>query len=308
MDIVITYVNGLVPEWRKSYAKTTGKPFIEKRFRDWGTLKYLMRGIEINMPFIKNVHLVVSHYSQVPEWVNRRNVNIVLHRDIIPAELLPTFNSNTIEMHLHNIKNLAEEFLYFNDDMFPVAPAKDDDFFREGKAVIGFTRHCMALNMFKKICRNSDRLARKTAGMGGSLFFLRPQHICSPLLKSVCKDVYEKAGKEIFASLSRTRTAKNCTQYLFLDYMLLNGMAINRKIEKRHFSLAMTPAGKIRSFIMHPTRKMVCINDVHLSEWRYTKLRRAITEAFEIRFPKKSKYEREDGKMRFPHRRRNHMG
>ena len=67
MDIVITYVNGLVPEWRESYVKTTGKPFIEKRFRDWGTLKYLMRGIETNMPFIKNVHLVVSHDSQVPE-------------------------------------------------------------------------------------------------------------------------------------------------------------------------------------------------------------------------------------------------
>ena len=292
MDIVITYVNGLVPEWRESYVKTTGKPFIEKRFRDWGTLKYLMRGIETNMPFIKNVHLVVSHYSQVPEWVNRRNVNIVLHRDIIPAELLPTFNSNTIEMHLHNIKNLAEEFLYFNDDMFPVAPASAEDFFREGKAVTGFTRHYMALNMFKKICRNSDRLARKAAGTGEHRFFLRPQHICSPLLKSACKEVYTKVKTEILASLSRIRTAKNCTQYLFLDYMLLNGMAINEKIEKKHFSLAITPAGKLGRFITHPTCKMVCINDVHLGKKRYIKLQKAVADAFGIRFPKKSKYER----------------
>lgn len=292
MDIVITYVNGLVPEWRDSYEKTTEKPFIEKRFRDWGTLKYLMRGIEANMPFIKNVHLVVSHESQVPKWVNCRNVNIVLHNDIIPAELLPTFNSNTIEMHLHNIRNLAEKFLYFNDDMFPVAPLRAEDFFREGKAVIGFTKHFMACNMFKKICRNSDRLARKASGMGGSIIFLRPQHICSPMLKSVCKEVYGKMRKEVMASLSRTRTAENCTQYLFLDYMLLNGKAVNEKIGKRHFSLAVTPAGSISRFITRPTRKIVCINDVHLGERRYAKLHEAILNAFETRFPKKSKYEK----------------
>ena len=292
MDIVITYVNGLVPEWRDSYVKTAGKPFIEKRFRDWGTLKYLMRGIEANMPFIKNVHLVVSHESQVPKWVNHRNLNIVLHRDIIPAELLPTFNSNTIEMHLHNISDLAEKFLYFNDDMFPVAPLRAEDFFREGKAVIGFTKHFMACNMFKKICRNSDRLARKAAGIGESRFFLRPQHICSPMLKSLCKEAYGKARREIISSLSRTRTAENCTQYMFLDYMFLKGKIINEKIEKRHFSLAMTTAGSISRFITHPTRKMVCINDVHLSQRRYAILQRVITEAFETRFPKKSKYEK----------------
>jgi hypothetical protein len=66
---------------------------LEKRFRDWGTLRYLFRGIAENMPFVRKVHLVVSHESQVPEWVNREEVHIVLHKDIIPAEFLPTFNS-----------------------------------------------------------------------------------------------------------------------------------------------------------------------------------------------------------------------
>ena len=96
MDIVITYVNGLDPEWQKDYEKHTNTPILEKRFRDWGTLKYLMRGIEKNMPFIRKVHLVVARESQVPEWVNRNEVNIVLHKDIIHAEHLPTFCSNTI--------------------------------------------------------------------------------------------------------------------------------------------------------------------------------------------------------------------
>ena len=56
MDAVITYVNGLDPVWQSEYSKCVGmETFLEKRFRDWGTLKYLLRGICVNMPFIRNV-------------------------------------------------------------------------------------------------------------------------------------------------------------------------------------------------------------------------------------------------------------
>ena len=196
MDIVITYVNGLDPVWQSDYEKYTNQPVLEKRFRDWGTLRYLFRGIAENMPFIRKVHLVVSHESQVPEWINRDEVHVVLHKDIIPAEYLPTFNCNPIEMHLHRIEGLDEEYLYFNDDMFPMCKCESTDFFRNGRGVLGISHHIFSLNMFKKICRNSDRLARKALGLRPSLFFLRPQHICSPLLKSVCEELYEKVSSE----------------------------------------------------------------------------------------------------------------
>jgi hypothetical protein len=163
MDIVITYVDGNDPEWKKDYEKYTNVPVMQKRFRDWGTLKYLLRGIEVNMPFIKNVYLVVSHLSQVPQWADLTTLQVVLHKDIIPAEHLPTFNSNPIEMHLHKIEGLDEEYLYFNDDLFPVLPCSPEDFFRDGKGVLGFTDHWFAAGMYKKICRNSDRLAREAA-------------------------------------------------------------------------------------------------------------------------------------------------
>ena len=45
MDIVITYVNGLDPVWQQDYERYTNIPILEKRFRDWGTLRYLFRGI-----------------------------------------------------------------------------------------------------------------------------------------------------------------------------------------------------------------------------------------------------------------------
>ncbi|WP_352074796.1 hypothetical protein [Escherichia coli] len=43
--------------------------------------------------------------NQTPEWIDLySNVTIIDHRDIIPKEYLPTFNSHVIEAYLHKIK------------------------------------------------------------------------------------------------------------------------------------------------------------------------------------------------------------
>ena len=292
MDIVITYVNGLDPLWQKEYERHTNIPILEKRFRDWGTLQYLFRGIATNMPFIRRVHLIVAQESQVPEWINRDEVNVVLHKDIIPEVYLPTFNCNPIEMHLHRIKDLDEEYLYFNDDMFPMLPCKPTDFFRGGKGVIGISHHLVVSDMFKRICRNSDRMARKALGLKPSWFFLRPQHICSPMLRSVCEELYAKIENEIKSSLTRVRTGDNLNQYLYLDYMHLQGVIIPERLSKRHFSVGITSTKHLRQFIEQPTRKLVCVNDVQLSEERYIELRKSLLDAFNNRFPEKSKFEK----------------
>ena len=291
MDIVITYVNGLDPVWQSDYEKYTNQPVLEKRFRDWGTLRYLFRGIAENMSFIRKVHLVVSHESQVPEWINRDEVHIVLHKDIIPAEFLPVFNSNPIEMHLHCIEDLDEEYLYFNDDVFPMLKSEPTDFFRNGKCYLGMSYHLIVNNMFKHICRNSDRLARRALGLKPRCFFLRPQHICTPMFKSECEELYEKMKEEILSSITRVRTNGNVAQYIFLNYAYLKGRLINKRLSKKHFSVGISSISRLTSFIKNPTRQLACINDVQLSEERYAELRHALLDAFEERFPQKSKYE-----------------
>ena len=292
MDIVITYVNGLDPVWQSDYEKYTNQPVLEKRFRDWGTLRYLFRGIAENMAFVRKVHLVVSHESQVPEWVNRDEVHIVLHEDIIPAEFLPTFNCNPIEMHLHRIEGLDEEYLYFNDDIFPMLECKKSDFFRDGKCFLGMSHHLFACDMFKRICRNSDQMARRALGLKQRLFFLRPQHICTPMFKSECGEVYSKVPAEIAkTAASRVRDEKNLNQYLFLDYMYLKGKLVKKRLSKKHFSVGIVSGAMLHKFITSPSHKLVCINDVQLSEERYNELRKALLDAFEERFPQKSKYE-----------------
>lgn len=292
MDIVITYVDGNDPVWKQDYEKYTNVPIMQKRFRDWGTLKYLLRGIEVNMPFIRNVYLVVSHLSQVPQWVDQAQLKIVLHSDIIPEEYLPTFNCNPIEMHLHRIEGLAEEYLYFNDDLYPLAPCRPEDFFRNGKGVLGFSRHFLASGMYKKICRNSDTHARKALGLKPSFCFVRPQHTCTPMFRSECEQLYSILEQDILASLTRVRTSGNLNQYLFLDYQLYKGRMTNERISNKHYSVAVASPEKLKSFILSPTRNLMCVNDVHLSEERYMKLRSAMIEAFELKFPQKSRFEK----------------
>ena len=292
MDIVITYVDGNDPVWQADYEKFAGVPVLAKRFRDWGTLKYLLRGVEQYMPFVRKAHLVVSHVSQVPDWVDTDNVNVVLHKDIIPEDYLPTFNSTTIEMFLHRIPGLDERFIYFNDDMFPVSPCEESDFYRDGKAVIGMTRYIFAFGMYKKQCRNSDRLARHSAGVSKSPVFVRPQHICSPMLKSECEKAYENAEADILKSLSRLRKTWNYNQYFFLDYMYYHGTLTAAKISNKHFSTAVAGAEKISDFIRNPYRKFCCINDVQMTDEKFTNMRNMILDAFEYRLPVKSRFER----------------
>ena len=292
MDIVITYVDGNDPVWKQDYEKYTNVPVMQKRFRDWGTLKYLLRGIETYMPFIRNVYLVVSHPSQVPQWAETSQLNIVLHKDIIPNEYLPTFNCNPIEMHLHRISGLDEEYLYFNDDLYPLAPCRSEDFFRDGRGVLKFSSHFIVSGMYKHICKNSDSLARKVLGMKRSWRFIRPQHTCTAMLKSQCEELYSKCEAEILASLTRTRTADNLNQYLFLDYQYYKGLMIDEKISNKHFSVALASPEKLYDYILNPSCNLMCVNDVNLSESRYEALRESMIRAFEKKFPSKSRFEK----------------
>ncbi len=291
MDIVITYVNGLDPLWQQDYAAAVGGTALTKRFRDWGTLKYLLRGIEKNMPFVENVFLLVSRESQVPGWVDRKALHVVLHEDIIPEKYLPTFNSTTIEMFLHRIQGLAEEYIYFNDDIFPVREVRPDEFFRDGKVCVFHRTHRFGSGLYRCQVRNSDALARKAAGLPASVKYIRPQHTCSAMLKSECEELWSSVPGEIEASLSPTRTERNLNQYLFSDWFLYRGRTVREKISNVHFSLAFAGARRIAAFIASPTSTMMGVNDVKLSDTRYRKCREALLNAFEKAFPQKSRFE-----------------
>lgn len=291
MDIVITYVNGSDPLWAADYLSTVGVGPTAKRFRDWGTLRYLLRAVEKNIPFARKVHLVVSRESQVPQWLDRAKVNVVLHRDFIPQEYLPLFNSSSIEVFLHRIPGLDEEFIYLNDDFFPVRSCTKETFFKDGRPLIGMHCHLMALNSYKKRIKRSYSLASSAAGVRSTLCFQRPQHICYNLLRSSCEELFNSHKTEILSSVTPLRCSSNYNISLYLDYIHLTGRSINKKNSNRHISLGAVTVGIVRYFIKSGKRDFLCINDTKMTERRFRRLQAAITDELDRLFPRKSLFE-----------------
>lgn len=141
IDFVVTWVNGADKRWQAKRAEFDNRSLSkagmssDKAYRDWGTFKYWFRGVEKFAPWINKVYLVTD--DQIPTWLNIDHEKLVVidHTDIIAKEYLPVFNSNAIEMNLHRIKGLAENFVYFNDDMYLTAPVAPTDFFQAGLPV-----------------------------------------------------------------------------------------------------------------------------------------------------------------------------
>lgn len=130
IDFVVTWVDGNDKKWRGKRDKYRIDYNIdESRYRDFGFFKYWFRAIEQNAPWVNKIYFVTD--NQIPEWLNISHPKLVIvnHEDFIPNEFLPTFNSNAIELGLHRIKGLSDNFVYFNDDVFLNAPCSPADFF-----------------------------------------------------------------------------------------------------------------------------------------------------------------------------------
>ncbi|MFB7138930.1 Stealth CR1 domain-containing protein [Gottfriedia sp. NPDC056225] len=134
IDFVIPWVDGNDILWQKERNNYSDNPqdFNSARFRDWDLLRYWFRGVEKFTPWVNKIYFI--SWGHLPEWLNTNNPKLVVvnHKDYIPSEYLPTFSSHTIELNIHRIKNLSEQFVYFNDDMFIINLMKKEDFFRKG--------------------------------------------------------------------------------------------------------------------------------------------------------------------------------
>ena len=134
IDFVIIWVDGDDPEWLESYNHYKGEGGDKRvaRFRDMQLLQYWFRGVEKFTPWVNKIYFVTC--GQRPSWLNVNHPKLVCvdHKDYIPQKYLPTFSSQAIEVNIHRIKGLSEHFVYFNDDMYIIAPMKKEDFFKNG--------------------------------------------------------------------------------------------------------------------------------------------------------------------------------
>ena len=89
IDVVVPYVDFQDENWQK-LAKENGIEIDINRYRGQGDFfKYFFRGIDRNISWINNIYLLVQSESQVPQWIDKTKVKIILHEDFIPKEYLP---------------------------------------------------------------------------------------------------------------------------------------------------------------------------------------------------------------------------
>lgn len=124
IDLVYLWVDGSDPKWLEKKLKFTGVFDDSTEVNNIGRyisndeLKYSLRSIEKNIPWINKIYIVTD--DQRPHWLNINHplIQIVDHKEIIPEEALPCFNSAVIEYFVYKIPGLQEHFLLANDDQF----------------------------------------------------------------------------------------------------------------------------------------------------------------------------------------------
>lgn len=211
VDAVYTWVDSADPSWRTDYehAKVNADSHLNSsstdpgRFVSHDELKFSLRSLELNLPWINHIYLVTA--GHVPSWLVEEHpkITIVDHSEILDAKCRPTFNSHAIEARLSFIPGLAERFIYINDDVSFGRPVSPNVFY--GPA--GQTKFSLSPGHFmdadeaelpvNSAAKNNQSLMRSTYHRTTSRKF---KHVAHPQLKSI----HELAYKQYPVALART--------------------------------------------------------------------------------------------------------
>lgn len=334
IDIVITWVDGGDPLWREAFAKARegyrGDPptatggdenTSEIRYRDWGTLPYLLRGIERFAPWVRRVHFVT--WGHLPPWLDTGNpkLNVVRHEDFIPAEYLPVFASRPIEFNVHRIEGLAERFILMNDDMFLCRPVPQERFFARGlprdmarlSLIAPSTISHAVLNMVEIMNRRYERaqtmrrnpckwysprygvanlLKTLDLSVWGRFAGLADTHMPQPYLKAVFEKMWDEEGAIIDATCRmKFRSPMGVNHWLMRYEQLLSGQFSPVSMrDARLDTLCEERIASIEEYIRSQRYAMVCLNDSpRISD--FDALAARLRAAFETILPEKSGYE-----------------
>jgi hypothetical protein len=215
VDVVYTWVDGSDPDWLDAFratAESCGRSIDDEaldpaRYRSRDELRYSLRSLWMYCGWVRHVWIVTA--GQRPDWlVDHPMVSLVDHRDILPAEGLPTFNSHAIEASLHHIDGLAEHVVYFNDDMLVARPLRPETFFHpnglakvfQSGARVPVVENPQTQAVDTAAIRGRELLAERFGRVAES----KPLHSPYPLLRSVMAEV-ERDFPEVVGATRRSR-------------------------------------------------------------------------------------------------------
>lgn len=324
IDFVILWVDGSDEKWlneKKQYKQDLNVSDSIIRFRDWENLKYWFRGVEKFAPWVNKIYFVT--YGHLPKFLNCEHEKLVIvnHKDIIDEKYLPTYNSNVIDLNLHNIDGLAERFVYFNDDTFIIDKVSPESFFKNGlpleeyaeipvvphKTIYPYSmfnnafiinKHYNKKEVYKKYFTklynfkygiNNFRTLLVSPYKHFTGFY--SPHLPISFLKSYYKKLWDIEKEEcIKTSNNKFRTKEDITSYLVREMQMLEGKFYPRSRKFGKYFIISNNNKKIMDAIEKQNYKMVCINDQDESI-NFEKAKEEINNSFEKILPNKSTFE-----------------
>lgn len=325
IDFIIIWVDGKDENWRKkknAYKASEKGDDSDIRYRDWGLLKYWFRGVETFAPWVRKIYFVSD--NQCPDWLNKNNgkLHIISHEEFIPKKYLPTFNSHTIELNLHRIKGLSEQFVYFNDDMYLIKAVMEKDFFIKGLPVDNANLNPVILtepngigniiannigiinsNFSKSAVIRSSPWKWFNVKYGARIFrtiFLLPwrhfsgfynDHLPQPFLKSVYEEVWEKEGQYLDETCKHKfrNYQQDVSQWLIRYWQLASNQFFPGNPYRGKDIDIMT--SDFCNIIKKQKFKMICINDnAAITDYEQRKMQ--LVQTFQEILPQKSNFER----------------
>lgn len=223
IDAVLTWVDSSDVVWRKKINNYLPKKIDWKnkkastRYNSVNEIEIAIVSIIKNASYIRNIFLVTD--NQIPNNFEKLkklalkysiNLSIVDHRVIFKGyeEFLPTFNSQSIETLLYRIPDLAEHFIYLNDDMFIIRETKPNDFFKEGKPVlrgkwVNYNEDVFVKKIFTNWRKKNKVTHRRAKEMGSKLVGFNKNftfyHVPYPMRKSTFEKYFNE-NKNILIS------------------------------------------------------------------------------------------------------------
>ncbi|MBQ4646303.1 MAG: Stealth CR1 domain-containing protein [Candidatus Gastranaerophilales bacterium] len=314
IDIVYLWVDGADLKYQEIKNETRkklgmlGQANEKCRFIDNDELKYSLRSLEKYASWINKIFIVTN--NQVPKWLNLDNskITIVDHKEIMPKESMPCFNSNAIEHCLINIPNLSEYFLCANDDTFFVDYVIPEFFFKNLKPIYRYNDfYEKNENLYNQFLANSEELVFKKYGKRYNRY---PHHNIEPYLKSSVSACYNEFKKEIDNTIfSQFRLKTDIQKSIYANYALATNNAymkiisridswlpwykkIINRIFKNYSKDSIDVSASNDNIMWHIKKykpKLFCINDDELTT---DNDRMRVKEILEELFPEKSEFER----------------
>jgi hypothetical protein len=260
-----------------------------------------MRSAEKHAPWIRQIFIVTD--NQVPTWLktDHPKVKVIDLTDIMPVEILPSFNSNVIEAHFYRIPGLTEHFLYANDDMFFNAPVSPDFFFTQaGYPIVRLKRKTLGrwhfklksalvgLGHYAKILFDSMRMVERKFGV---FYSGVPHHNIDAYLRSD----YQKAVEEVFkeevdeSKKNRLRGFSDVQRITYSYYMLAVGHAQLKYVTRSESSRILVYKHDFVKYLNTHNPKLFCLNDNQHVTWED---RKKVKPFLETLFPEKSAFEK----------------